>query len=205
IRDANGNRINDVGETIIYASGRVTKALPAGTYYIGLFGDGQQIDYNMRIVPDFAGNTLATARPMAAIDVLNPPTQTFKDYIEQNFGPGSDVDDFYRFDLPVTSQVQLNTTGVPGEDLSLSLIKDANNNGVIDAGDVLVKSDALNSPAESINRTLGAGRYFVQVHGVNGGTNYTLAAKFAATDPDDTIAKASTRALGQFADYEMAT
>jgi hypothetical protein len=178
IRDANGNRINDAGETIISGSGRLTTALAAGTYYIGLTGDGQQIDYYLRIVPDFAGNTLSTARAMAAINGSNPPTQTFQDYIEQDFGPGSDVDDFYRFDLNNTYDVTLTTTGVAGEDLSLSLIRDVNNNGVVDPGDVLVTSDALNSPFETISRALAPGRYFARVTGINGATNYTLTAKF---------------------------
>jgi hypothetical protein len=121
---------------------------------------------------------LSTARAMAAISGSNPPTQTFKDYIEQDFGPGSDVNDFYRFDLNRTYDVTLTTTGVAGEDLSLSLIRDANNNGVVDPGDVLVTSDALNSPFETISRSLAAGRYFARVTGINGGTNYTLTAKF---------------------------
>jgi hypothetical protein len=208
IRDANNNGIYDNGEAVVTGSGSVTTTLVAGTYYIGLFSDGQQLNYYGRIVPDFAGNTLGTARPMAPIDILNPPTQTFKDYIEQNFGPGSDVNDFYRFDLPVGYNVTLKTTGVSGEDLSLALIKDVNNNGVVDSGDVLATSNALNSPNEQITRSLGAGRYFVRVMGINGSTNYTLTAKFAATDPDDTIAKVQnnlshTLSLGQHVDFTM--
>src|SRR5262249_20835859 len=125
IRDANGNKLNDVGETIVSGSGQVTKALAAGTYYLQVIGDGQQLDYYARLVPDFAGNTLGTARAMAAIDPSGPSTQTFKDYIEA-YGPGSDENDFYRFDLSQTSNVTLTTNGVAGEDLALSLIRDAN-------------------------------------------------------------------------------
>jgi hypothetical protein len=210
IRDANNNHIYDDGETIVSGSGGVTKTLAAGTYYLDLIGNGQQIAYLVRLVPDFAGNTLSKARPMAAIDVLNPPTQTFKDYIEQNFGPGSDVNDFYWFDLPETYTVTLTTTGVAGEDLSLSLIKDANHNGVIDKGDILATSDVLNSPKETITRSLAAGRYFVRVKGINGATNYTLKAKFVGSDTDDTIAEVKNltshiKSFGKFADFTLTT
>jgi hypothetical protein len=207
IRDANGNKINDVGETIASASGRLTKSLAAGTYYLQVIGDGRQIDYYARLVPDFAGNTLGTARVMAAIDPLGPSTQTFRDYIEA-YGPSSDQNDFYRFDLSKPTNVSLTTSGVPGEDLSLSLIHDANNNGIIDSGDVIVTSDAPNSPAESITRLLSSGRYFARVMGRNGSTNYTLSAKFSANDTDDTIAEvqnlpSNIMSLGQFADFNM--
>ena len=37
-------------------------------------------------------------------------------------------------------------------DLALSLIKDVNNNGVIDSGDTLATSQNLNSPGESMTR-----------------------------------------------------
>ena len=130
IRDANNNLKNDTGESIVTGTGRVTATLAPGTYYLGLFGNGQQLSYYTRLVSDYAGNTLGTARPMGAVNVYSPTTQSFRDYIEQNFGSGSDVNDFYRFDLPETFRVQLNTSGVAGEDLSLSLIKDVNNNGI---------------------------------------------------------------------------
>lgn len=210
IRDANGNRVNDVGETLVSGSGQVTINLAAGTYYFGVFSDGEQIDYFGEIFADFAGNTLNSARAMAPITVFNPPTQTFKDFIEQDFGAGSDTNDFYRFDLPATYQTTLSTSGLAGEDLSLSLIRDLNNNGVVDAGDVLVTSDTLNSPFESISRSLAAGRYFARVTGLNGFTNYTLSASFSASDGDDTIAEvqnlpSNTKALGTFADMSMVT
>src|SRR5262249_40635611 len=113
-------------------------------------------------------------------------------------------------DVADTYKVTLKTTGVAGEDLSLSLIKDANNNGVIDSGDVLVKSDALNSPFETVVSTVGAGRYFVRVAGVNGATNYTLTSSFVGMDGDDTIPEVQnlpshTVALGHFVDLGLGT
>ncbi|MEH1921595.1 calcium-binding protein [Nostoc sp.] len=211
VRDSNNNQRLDPGETITpFSVGSLTANLAAGTYFLHTNGTGEQAAYNVRLVSDYAGNTLSTARPLAAIAGATPPNQTFQDYIEQSFDASSDVNDFYRFDLSNTYEVTLNTTGVAGEDLSLSLIKDVNNNNAIDAGDILATSNVLNSPTESLSRVLGAGRYFVRVQGVNGSTNYTLTSKFVSAneDPDDTIAKVQNRAgniktLGQFADFSL--
>jgi Ca2+-binding RTX toxin-like protein len=177
----NGNNRLDAGETITpFSIGSLTANLTAGTYFLHANGTGEQAAYYLRLVPDYAGNTLSAARPLAAISGPTPPNQTFRDYIEQSFDATSDVNDFYRFDLPSDYQVTLNTTGVAGEDLSLSLIKDTNNNNVIDAGDVLATSNVLNSPTETLSRALTAGRYFARVQGVNGSTNYTLTVKFGS-------------------------
>ncbi|WP_375492836.1 calcium-binding protein [uncultured Nostoc sp.] len=211
VQDLNNNQRLDPGETITpFSVGSLTANLAAGTYFLHTNGTGEQAAYDLRLVSDYAGNTLSTARPLAVIAGATPPNQTFQDYIEQSFDASSDVNDFYRFDLPSTYEVTLNTTGVAGEDLSLSLIKDINNNNVIDAGDILVTSNALNSPNESVSQVLGAGRYFARVQGVNGSTNYTLTSKFVSPseDPDDTIAKVQNRAgniktLGQFADFSL--
>lgn len=209
IRDANGNQVIDAGETVASGNGSITAQLAAGTYYVQFAGQGGQLAYYGRIVPDFAGNTLAKARNMAAVSATAPPTQTFKDFIEQDFGPGSDIDDYYAFTLPADFTVTLKTTGVAGEDLSLTLIRDLNNNGVVDPADVIGTSNAANSPVEQVVKNLAPGKYFARVRGINGSTNYTLSAAFARfNDPDDTIAEVVNRAgniksPGQFVDFTL--
>jgi len=211
VQDLNNNQRLDTGEIITpFSVGSLTANLAAGTYFLRVGGNGGQSAYSLRLVSDYSGKTLGTARPLAAISGTTPPNQIFQDYIEQFFDAFSDVNDFYRFDLASTYEVTLNTTGVAGEDLSLSLIKDVNNNGVIDAGDILATSNALNSPTENLSRLLEAGRYFARVQGVNGSTNYTLTSKFVtpSQDPDDTIAEVENRAgniktLGEFADFSL--
>lgn len=211
VKDLNNNQRFDAGETVTPLSyNSLTTNLSAGNYYLSVGGNGQQLAYQLRMLPDYARNTLATARPMASISGSNPPAQVFKDYIEQQFDSSSDVYDFYSFTLPTAYKVTLKTTGVSGEDLSLSLIKDANNNGNIDSGDILSTSNIANSPNETVIRSLSAGKYFVGVKGINGGTNYNLTASFASedADPDDTISKVnnlpgSNKSLGQYVDYTM--
>jgi hypothetical protein len=181
VRDTNNNQRLDAGETITpFAVGSLTANLLAGTYFLHASGTGEQAAYYVRMVADYAGNTLATAKPLATISGATPPNQTFKDYIEQSFDVSSDVNDFYSFNLSSSYQVTLSTTGVAGEDLALSLIKDVNNNNAIDPGDILTTSNVLNSPTENLSRALTAGKYFVRVQGINGSTNYALTAKFGS-------------------------
>ncbi|HLL90625.1 MAG TPA: DVUA0089 family protein, partial [Tepidisphaeraceae bacterium] len=212
LRDGNGNFLYDTTEKIAAGAGGATATLPPGTYYVAIQGYGQA-NYYGQITADAAGNTLAAARAFAAVSGATPATQTFKDYVEQDFGAGSDPNDFYTFTLPSTYAVTLKTTGVAGEDSALALIRDANNNGTIDSGDVLATANVANSSNETITRTLTAGKYFARFSGVNGGTNYTLAASFASgaggtPDPDDAIGEIATgsgnnKSLGQFADFSI--
>jgi hypothetical protein len=212
VQDSNGNGHYDPGEEIgSGATGQAGADLPAGTYYLMVSGGGGQTDYYVHLDADYAGNTLGAARAMAPIN--GNSTQTFNDHIEQDFGddPSDDVNDFYTFTLPSTFNVTLKTTGTAGEDLKLQLIQDKNNNGVIDSGDVLATSDNLNSPNEQITKTLGAGKYFALVSGVNGSTNYTLTSSFtaaSAADPDNTMSKvdarpANIKTLGSYVDFSM--
>jgi hypothetical protein len=184
IQDLNGNNRYDVGEEVTPgAAGAIDVNLPAGTYFLRTSGTGQQAAYYGRMVADYAGNTLGDARPTAVISGPAPADQVFEDYIEQDFGPGSDVDDYYHVALSSAYQATFTTTGVDGEDLSLSLIQDANGNGVADPEEVLASSDALNSPAETVSAALETGDYFVRVSGVNGSTNYQLTMNFAGGTP----------------------
>ena len=215
IKDSNNNGRADVGETVgtVSSTGVINQNLAAGTYFLEVAGDGEQASYYLRMVPDYAGNTLSAARPFSPISGAGPATQTFNDYIEQDFGPPSDVDDFYKFVLTSPYTVTLKTTGVAGEDLSLALIQDKNNNGTVDPGDIITQSQVVDSPFETITQTLNPGTYYVRVEGVNGGTNYALSAAFTggvvSSDPDNTFAKvdagtSNKKALGQFFDGTLA-
>jgi hypothetical protein len=176
IQDLNGNNRYDAGEAVtpLGSMGVIDVNLPAGTYFLQVSGDGQLAAYFGRMLADYAGYSLAAARAVGDVNGPSPADQVFEDYIEQDFGAGSDVDDYYRVSLPSAYQGTFTTTGVDGEDLSLSLIRDANGNGAVDADEVLATSDALNSPYESVSAALEAGDYFVRVSGVNGSTNYRL-------------------------------
>jgi hypothetical protein len=206
VRDVNKNGSLDDGEQLAVAQGPLSAQLGAGTYYVLASSVVGQAAYDLRLMADYAGNSIPKARPMGTVTGTTT-VKSFYDYIEQNFGPGSDTADYYSFTLPSTCTVTLKTVGVDGEDLSLSLIQDKNNNGVLDGGETLTQSKNVNSPKEQVARTLAPGKYLVLVSGFNGATNYNLAATFAG-DPDNTISKVDARpgnikALGSFADGRM--
>jgi hypothetical protein len=215
LRDDNNNGRFDynLGEHwTSFKSGVFSEDLFAGNWYLAVAGSGGQSAYDLRMMADYAGNTLSEAR---AFKAPSTTAQTFNDYVEQNFGADSDANDYYSFALGGTATVNLKTTGVAGEDIALQLIQDKNNNGKIDSGEILAASDKLDSPAESISKSLSAGKYFARVFGVNGGTNYSISLSTGsaptttpASDPDDTIGEVknstkNTKKIGEFADFTL--
>jgi Bacterial pre-peptidase C-terminal domain len=141
--------------------------LAAGTYYADVFQYGVgNTNYNLSITSDTAGESLLTARNLGG---LNGST-TLRDFV------GSDDRlDFYRLQLTDNS----NTLNVGLRDLSadadVSLIRDFNNNGLIDDGEIVAQSVNSGTNPESLNlQNLGAGTYYLRVNQYTGDTNYAL-------------------------------
>jgi hypothetical protein len=59
-------------------------------------------------------------------------------------------------------------------DADVRLIRDANNNGIIDSGEEITRSSSGSTYSEGINWSLGVGNYFVQVYQYSSDTNYNL-------------------------------
>jgi hypothetical protein len=87
--------------------------------------------------------------------------------------------------LNATSNFNLSLTGL-SNDADVRLIQDINGNGIIDSNDEIVRSDRSGTPNESINRSLTAGTYFVQVYQYIGDTNYTLNLSTTPPSPSTT-------------------
>ncbi len=87
----------------------------------------------------------------------------------------ADKDDYYRFSINSTSNVNVTVDGVT-ESIALRLIQDTNNNGQFDSGDTYYFSDGNSNTAASINKVLGAGTYFLNINPYksDGNTNYTV-------------------------------
>jgi hypothetical protein len=109
-------------------------------------------------------NTLTTANNLGTLNGLQSRT---------GYVGATDTVDFYKFNLSGISNVTLALTGLTA-DADLRLIQDINNNGVVDAGDELSYSGRGGSLNETLNKTLLAGNYFVQVSQYSGNTNYKL-------------------------------
>lgn len=150
--------------------------LVAGDYYVRVYQYSGNTLYtlNLNAAPiDNAGNTLSTARNLGR---LGFETEIYFDWVGS-----ADPDDFYRFTLTNSRDLALRLDNL-STDADLQLIRDANNNGIVDFGEVLASSVLSSSATDSINRTLDAGTYFVRVYQAVGDTNYRLT--LAAIPPD---------------------
>jgi len=182
--DADVQVLNSAGTVIggSYSAASTSEAISltnqaAGTYYVRVYQYSGDTYYNLGLSAtpvDNAGNTLATARNIGA---LNYTTQTFSDWV------GSlDTNDYYRFTTAYASNLSVVLNGLSA-DANLQLIRDANSNGVIDAGEVLQASSLTGTAADAINfSNLAAGTYFIRAYQASGNTNYNLA--LAATPLD---------------------
>jgi len=120
------------------------------------------------VVPDYAGNTLATARNIGTLSTL----RVFSDWVGS-----TDVNDYYGFSLAQASNFNLSLSGLSA-DADVQLL-----NG---SGSVLASSVNGGSTSESIVRSLAIGNYFVRVYPYSGSTNYTLSLSATpSTAPDN--------------------
>ncbi|MBW4478374.1 MAG: S8 family serine peptidase [Tolypothrix brevis GSE-NOS-MK-07-07A] len=114
---------------------------------------------------DYAGNSLDEARKLD----ISSNAQTFTDRVNNR-----DLNDFYSFNLNSRSSFHLQVDGLKA-DANVDLIRDANNNGLFDQGEVLTASTLSGKQAESINEILGAGTYYIRVYpDSNAKTSYKL-------------------------------
>jgi Bacterial pre-peptidase C-terminal domain len=101
----------------------------------------------------------------------------------------NDPDDYYRFALGKTSNLNISLTGLNAK-AKLELIYDANGNGKYDTGERLYESFEVQNSNVSITPTLGAGTYFIRAYPVSekDNINYNLeisASPLLATTPRD--------------------
>jgi hypothetical protein len=112
------------------------------------------------------GNTLSTATNMG---ILNGKS-SYGDSVS-----ATDLKDVFSFTVNRSGPLQVVLNGLT-DNADVRLIKDANNNGQVDAGEVIGSSVKIGTAAELINiSNLAVGRYFVEVYSVgNASTNYNL-------------------------------
>lgn len=175
IRDINNNGLVETNEIIAVSATDGTSSetifndLTAGTYYVRVNQYSGNTNYKLNLsmvaMRPEPGNTLTAATNLGTLS----GQRNLSDNLSLN-----DVDDLYRFSLNTTSDLQLTLTGLTSN-ADLFLIRDANNNGVVDSGDVLQSSTLVGSLSEFISLAgLAAGNYFVGVRGYGNTTNYTL-------------------------------
>ncbi len=122
-------------------------------------------------------NTLGTARDVGTLT----STQTLSGFVGN-----TDTVDFYKLNLGAGGNLNITLTGLAA-DADVSLIRDFNNNGVVDPGETIAYSMRGGSNDEAINLSgLASGQYFVKVAQYLGNTNYSL--KLSTASPSDLIA-----------------
>ncbi len=159
--------------------------LPSGEYYVRVLGKGNATNFDLSLslaalpVPvDGAGNSLATGNDLGLVS----GTVNVSDFIGE-----VDTDDYYRFELGATSDVELSLTGLNLGDVSLVIGQDGNGDGNLDAGEWLAISDNEGTDAELVRLAfLPAGEYFIGISRVSGNSDYDLAVTTtASTVPSD--------------------
>ena len=179
VRDLNANGILDMGEEIIFSDNlgsedeAINVIIAPGEYFVEAISFLGASEYNLSfsaapggaIPPDGAGNDLATA---TTLDLLTGIPTTVRDPIG-----AFDPNDFYRFTVTAPANVSLLLDSFTA-DTDLQLIRDFNNNGLVEEDDILVFSDELGLEPERIEIMLDPGEYFANVIPFAGDTQYSL-------------------------------
>lgn len=178
IRDGNGNGLIDAGEILASDIGfsttvlpSITQDLPAGTYFVSVEPSSStaSTQYQISLVntpfggsaaPD-PGNTLPTARDLGIVS----GTVIAKEYVGK-----LDPSDIYRFTLNDLSNVQVVAKGT-SDSTRIQLIRDSNNNGLIDNDEILDSDNFASSLVTNITQDLPAGAYFIKVDPRNGNSD----------------------------------
>lgn len=169
IRDAAGNtEMVRNGEVLAILNGVVASSVTTNDF-IGVVPEPEPTPIGDPLPPP--GSTLAAATDLG---VLTEAGLSLQDFV----GDG-DPNDYYRFTLPSNGRFST-TLGAVTESARVQLIKDFNNNGMIDEGDddILTSSLANSSNNASLSRALPVGTYYVRVQATTGfrstNTNYNL-------------------------------
>jgi hypothetical protein len=170
IQDINSNGIIDSNDEIVRSSWggthdeSINRSLTAGTYFVQVYQYIGDTNYTLNLSTDKPSNLLLTETDAGLLS----GTRTFSGSISS-----MNTSDIYRFSFSATSNINLTLSGL-SNDADIRLIQDANNNGIIDSGEEIIRSSWGSNYSEGINSSLGAGNYFVQVYQYNGDTNYNL-------------------------------
>jgi hypothetical protein len=123
---------------------------------------------------DLAGNSMGTA--------FNIGNLNNSGIYEDTIGKPSDPNDYYKFSLATGSVFNLSLTGLT-VDTSVQIVKDLNNNGIIDSQSEIVTAATNSGGTIQIpNFSLTAGTYFIRIFSSSStATDYSLSVNAAST------------------------
>jgi hypothetical protein len=160
-RDSNHDGVGEPDEIFqVSGTGRfesILRPLDPGDYILQVEAQTGAATYTLTAEarPDQAGNSLGTAKNLGAVKGLIH----LDDYLTVN----SDPVDFYKFTMSAAGTIGAAIFPEFAGDANLSLIRDTNNNGVVDANEVLASASLTSSGAKEFTKALTAGTYFLRV------------------------------------------
>lgn len=176
-RDSNNNGIFDSSDLRVASSSHfdnndelINYRASSGTYFAQVerydFGSSGSVHYDL--------DMSATSSNMG--NLVNAEYQVGDlsgDVLRRGYVGSDDTADTYAFSLDFYEGTNISLSGL-SSDADIRLIRDSNNNGIVDANEVIESSTGLGSRSESITGIDTSGDYFVQVYQYSGNTNYTL-------------------------------
>lgn len=173
-RDGNGNGIVDSADSLVASSIRGgssddsvnVSGLNGGRYLaqVNRFSGNSSVFYDIDI---------STARPSNLLSrEVNVGTLTSDRVFTGAINNGNTAD-VYAFTLPTFAGVNITLDGL-SSDADIRLIRDGNNNGVVDSGEVVASSTRGGSLSDTISNTNLSGNYLLQVYQFSGSTNYRV-------------------------------
>ena len=151
--------------------------LDAGTYIVEVEHFAGDTPYDLTLNPiisttpvDEAPDSLREARDMDAVPIpLVGPGST-----RMGFVGDRDPLDLYKFRIDGDADIEISLTNLMA-DADIILVRDANDDGEIDSGEVISRSANNDNNDELIQANgLAPGEYFIEVAQFRGNTNYTL-------------------------------
>ncbi|NEO01783.1 MAG: peptidase [Moorea sp. SIO3I7] len=175
-RDSNNNGVFDSADQQIASSirgGNNDDSINLADQVTGLYfaqverfarGSSGSVSYDIALSTSDPSNILHTEQDFGNLSA---------DRSRTGFVGNTDTTDTYEFSIGFFEGVNINLTGL-SSDADLRVIRDSNNNGLVDSGEVIRTSTRGGSLSESISDINLSGDYFVQVYQFSGNTNYTL-------------------------------
>ena len=105
--------------------------------------------------PDRVGNTLGSALNLGTVNGL---------VHQEEFVSEDDPTDFYKFTASAVGHVSAQLTPELGGNADLAIIRDTNNNGRVDPGEILAASALPLNQVDQLTGTIKAGTYFLSVN-----------------------------------------
>lgn len=165
----NGNGFLDDGDTLVAASlygdggESIDYKASADTYFAEVsYGPGSEVgffqyDLNMSATGGFAKVSNLVVGEVEVGDITySTPDQT-------GWIGDPDTTDQFAFSVDLYEGVNITLTGLTG-DVDIRLVKDTNNNGIVDTGEIIASSNSIGTSDEHINDITTSGDYVVQVH-----------------------------------------